>query len=134
TLLFMGQPAAAIPHIEKAIRLNPRDPNLASYYNMLGRCHLFRGSVDQAITLLRQARATNPRTYYIHLYLAGALGLRGDLDEARAALAEGIKLKPDANSLAGWRACQPWITNPPHWTLLEKTFNLGLRRIGFPDQ
>jgi len=32
--------------------------------------------------------------------LAAALGLRGDLDEARAALAEGVKLRPELNSLA----------------------------------
>jgi len=29
-LLFQGEPQAAIPHLEKAIRLNPRGPNLWS--------------------------------------------------------------------------------------------------------
>ena len=36
TLMCLGQPEAAIPHIEKAIRLNPHDPNIASYYWALG--------------------------------------------------------------------------------------------------
>jgi Flp pilus assembly protein TadD len=31
TLMWLGQPDAAIPQIEKAIRLNPHDPNIASY-------------------------------------------------------------------------------------------------------
>jgi adenylate cyclase len=84
--------------------------------------------------LLRQARAANPRFYWIHKLLAGALGFNGDLDEAKAALAEAIRLNPEVNSFAQWRAYMPWITNPQHWTLLEKTLNLGLRRAGFPDE
>jgi adenylate cyclase len=100
----------------------------------LGVCYVFLGGVDEAIDLLRKARSANPRLYYIHLYLAGALGFRGDLDEARAVLAEGIKLRPDVNSLAAWPTARPWITNPPYWTLLEKTFNVGLRRAGFPEE
>ena len=48
---------------------------------------------------IRMARSSNPRVYIVHLYLAAALGLNGDLD-ARVALAEGIKLKPELDSLA----------------------------------
>jgi TolB-like protein/class 3 adenylate cyclase/Tfp pilus assembly protein PilF len=134
TMMWLGHPEAAIPHIEKAIRLNPRDPNSANFYRMLGLCHLYLGQVDEAIDLLRKARAGNPRFWFAHLYLAGALGFRGDLDEARVALAEAIKLKPEVNSLARFGAQYPWITNPPYWALLEKTVNLGLRRAGFPDE
>jgi hypothetical protein len=62
------------------------------------------------------------------------LGLRGHLDEARAALDAALKLKPDVNSLAQLRAYRPWITNPPFWALLEKTINIGLCSIGFPEE
>ena len=134
TLLFMGQPEAGTPHIEKAIRLNPYDPNSATFHLILGLCRLYMGQVDEAIDLLRKARAGNPRLPVVHFYLAGALGLRGDLDEARAALSDALKLKPEVNSLARFRAYRPWITNPPFWALLEKTINVGLRRAGFPDE
>jgi adenylate cyclase len=134
TMMWLGHPEAAIPYIEKAIRLNPRDPNSANFYRMLGLCHLYLGQVDEAIDLLRKARAANPRFWFAHLYLAGALGFCGDLDEARVALAESIRLKPEVNSLARFGAQYPWITNPPYWALLEKTVNLGLRRAGFPDE
>jgi adenylate cyclase len=134
TMMWLGHPEAAIPHIEKAIRLNPHDPNSANFHRMLGLCHLYLGRVDEAIHLLRKARAGNPRFWFAHLYLAGALGFRGDLDEARVALAEAIKLKPEVNSLARFGAQYPWITNPPYWALLEKTVNLGLRRAGFPEE
>jgi TolB-like protein/class 3 adenylate cyclase/Tfp pilus assembly protein PilF len=106
-LWLLGQPEAAIPHIERAIRLSPLGPNTHVNYYGLGTCHTLLGHADEAIDLLRKARAANPRIWYHHLWLAGALGLRGDLDEARAALAEGIKLKPEANSLARLRA-SPW--------------------------
>ena len=54
--------------------------------------------------------------------------------EARAALAESIRLNPEVKSFAQWRAYMPWITGRKHWALLEKTLNIGLRRAGFPDE
>jgi adenylate cyclase len=136
TLIFMGQPEAAIPHIEKAIRLNPHDPNLAGLYWGLGTCYLFLGDVyrDRGIDLLRKGRAANPRLFFIHLFLAGALGLRGDLNEAKAAVAEAIKIMPEIDSMTRWRAYIPAIKNPQYWALLEKTVNIGLLRAGFPNE
>ena len=134
TMMWLGQPDAGIPLLEKAIRLNPHDPTLASHYAMLGSCHLLLGHVDQALDLLRKARAENPRTYYIHLWLAGALGFKGDIDEAKAALAQSLKLNPEINSLAAQRAHAPYHANPLLWALREKTLNVGLRRIGFPEE
>jgi adenylate cyclase len=133
-LLFQGDPLAGIPHLEKAIRLNPRGPNLYSIQWPLGQCHLLLGHVDEAIDLFRKACAASPRAYYLHLNLAGALGLRGELNEARAALADALRLKPEVNSLARYRAVTPWITNPQHWALRDMTLNAGLRAAGFPDE
>jgi adenylate cyclase len=134
TIMFLGQPEAAIPYIEKAVQLNPRDPNIAIEFRALGLCRLFLGQVDDAIELLTRARAANPRMWSMHLYLAGALGFKGELDEARAALADALRLKPEINSLAGLPTFCPWITNPQHWALLEKTANVGLRRAGLAEQ
>jgi TolB-like protein/class 3 adenylate cyclase/Tfp pilus assembly protein PilF len=133
-LLFQGEPSAAIPHLEKAIRLNPLGPNLWSIHWPLGQCHLLLEHVDEAVDLFRKACAASPQAYFLHLNLSGALGLRGDLDDARAALAEAIKIKPEVNSLTRYRAATPWITNARHWALRDKTLNLGLRRAGFPDE
>ena len=133
TLMFLGQPEAAIPQLEKSTRLSPHDPFIALSYNALGRCHLFLGQVDEAIDLLRKARATSPRYYFVHLNLAAALGLRGDLNEARAALAEGVKLRPELNSLARLRATVV-SDNPEYLRLREKTTEVGLRRAGMPDE
>ena len=133
TLMFLGQPKAAIPQLEKSTRLSPHDPFIALNYNALGRCHLFMGHVDQAIDLLRKARATSPRYYFIHLNLAAALGLRGDLNEARAALAEGVKLRPELNSLARLRATVV-SNNVEYLRFREKTTEVGLRKAGMPEE
>src|SRR5205085_5256168 len=133
-MLFQGDPAAGIPHLEKAIRLNPRGPNLWSIQWPLGQCRLLLGEVDEAIALFRKACAANPNAYYVYLNLSGALGLQGDLDEARSALAEALRLKPEVDSLARYRAATPWITNTRHWALREKSLNVGLRRAGFREE
>jgi adenylate cyclase len=133
-LMMMGQPEAAIAKVEESIKLNPQEPNLVGYYWVLATCHLFLGDVNGAIDLLRRAHAENPRLWYIHLWLAGGLGLKGDLEEARAALAKFLKLKPEIHSMARLRANSPWSTNPYYWELREKTLNVGLRRAGFPDE
>ena len=133
TLMYLGQPQAAVPYIEKALRLSPHDSNITAFYCVLGRCRLYLGQ-DEAIDLLRRARAANPQLYLSHLILAGALALRGELDEARTAMAEALSLKPEINALAAWRHHRPWETNPQHWAFVEKTLAAGLRRAGMPDE
>jgi TolB-like protein/class 3 adenylate cyclase/tetratricopeptide (TPR) repeat protein len=133
-LMLLGRPEAAIPYTEKAIRLNPHDPNVAVFYFQLGQCHLLLGHVEEAIESLGKARAANPRLWYVHQWLAGAFGLSNNLEQARAELAELLRLKPNMTSLAQAKTQFPQITNPAHWALFEKTVATGLRRAGFPDE
>jgi TolB-like protein len=133
-LIFLGEPELAIRHIEKALQLNPYDPNAANFYACLGLCHILLNDPDQAVEFLIKARAGNPRGFYVHLWLAATFGLKGNMEEAKAALARSLALKPEINSLARLREYQPWMTYPPYWALREKTMNIGLRRAGFPEQ
>jgi adenylate cyclase len=134
TLNALGQPEAAIPYIEKAIRLSPYDASIPVSHMVLARSHLLLGQVDEAVDLLRKARAANPRLYLVHLGLAAALGLKGDLDEAKAALAAAIKVNPELNSLARLRAHWPHLNNPQRRALAENTEDAGLRRAGMPEE
>jgi adenylate cyclase len=134
TLMWLGQPETAIPQIEKAIRLNPYDPNIASYYWALGSSNLVSGRIDDAASLLEKARAANPRLFFVHLWLAAPLALREELDEAKNSLAQSLKLRPEVSSLARWRAEYPWYSNAKFVALAEPTLYAGLRRAGFPEE
>jgi hypothetical protein len=65
--------------------------------------------------------------------LAAALGLQGDLVEARVALAEALRLRPDINSIARLRTSIPY-SNPQYLRLLEKVVIAGLRKAGVPEK
>jgi adenylate cyclase len=133
-LMFLGRPQEGIPLDWKAIRLSPHHQAAAApIYWALGHSHLLLGDVDEAIDLLRKARTLNPRYWFIPLSLASALGLKGDLDEAKRALAEAIKLRPEVNSLARWRDLYR-EGNPQYLALAEKTVYAGLRRAGTPEE
>ena len=136
TLSGMGQPVVAISHFEKAIRLNPREPYIGHTYGALGANHLFAGHTDQAINFLRRAQIEIPWMWWIRLTLGGALGLKSDVDEARAEIVEALKLKPEVNSIARWRAIGPTmgLGDPRLQALMDKTVYAGLRSAGFPDE
>jgi TolB-like protein/cytochrome c-type biogenesis protein CcmH/NrfG len=137
TLLFLGGPDDAIAWGQKSLRLSPRDPNISNIFQLLGWCHLVTSQVDEAINLFIKARTASPRNWVFSYGLAGALALNGDLDGARAAIAESLKLKPEINSLAQWYAYLPWTSKtsaPQFWALQDKTLDEGLRRIGFPEK
>jgi adenylate cyclase len=90
----MGDPAAALPHLEKALRLTPADPNAVFLYFWLGDAHLLLGHADEAVELLKKSRAANPQIQGPYITLAAALGYQGDIEGAKAALAEYQKSGP----------------------------------------
>ena len=132
TLTFLGEPGAALPYIRKSIRLAPHDRGTPISHSFLGLCHMMLGHPEEAIICLRTARAGNPRLYYTHMLLAAALGLAGDLDEARAALRQAVKLQPGIRSLAGIRARWKKRASSRFDALCENTVSLGLLRAGLP--
>jgi adenylate cyclase len=129
--MFLGQPEPCIPYTEKALRLHPRE---TIAYVPLGKCHLLAGhDLDTALEFFRRGQASNPGIWFTHLKIAGTLGLKGQLDEARAEAAEMIRLKPDMNSVARVRA-HVWYRNPQFQVLHDKTIIQGLRNIAFPEE
>ena len=135
TLIGLGEPELALPRFEKAIQLNPKFQNVVYYYAGAGFCHLLLGDKDQAVDFLRKAHAENPRLWYVPLWLAAALGYRGDIDEAKAALAEFLKMKPEWNSIARIKAdTSRDLVNSRSIALVEKTEFAGLRAAGLPEE
>lgn len=95
TLTFLGEPSAAVPLILRCLRLAPHDRNTPALEAILGLCKILLGEVDEAIVHLRKARLANPKLYYIHVFLAAALALREEFDEATDALREAVRIRPE---------------------------------------
>jgi adenylate cyclase len=133
TLIYLGQPEAAIPQLRKAIRLGPYDGATPAAFSALAHGHLLLGDIESSIAFARKARARKPGFYIPHMLLAAALALHDELDEAAAALAEGIRVRPQFNSMARLRAYTTW-GSPKYRALRENTVDRGLRRAGMPDE
>ena len=125
-----GDPELCIPTVERALKISPREGDA---YTRLGKCHLFLGNIDEALNLFRKGKAATPSVWYVHLKLAGTLGLMGNLDEARAEAAEMVKLNPKMNSVARIRDLNMY-RNARFQTFHDKTIIQGLRNIGFPEE
>jgi tetratricopeptide (TPR) repeat protein len=135
-LRAMGEPEAAIPYLEKSLLLDPLGLGAVSAYNNLAWCHLILGHLDDAAEFFARARTANPRAWFVHFGLAIVFGIRGDVDEARAALSESLKLNPEINSIARLRAyqAQGQGAGNPEFENLQKKVEAGLRRAGLPEE
>ena len=90
--IYSGKPLAAIPPLERAMRL---DPGLArTYIHFLGLAHLVAGSYETAASLFRERIRLMPETDFSRAFLAAALGHLGEVDEARQIWAEIRAVNP----------------------------------------
>ena len=90
--IAIGQPQAAIPLLEQAMRASPRDPMMAIWYSRIGIAEMFLGRPEQALLALQQSYALNPGLPWVHFYLAAAFGLTDNIEAAQASLAEAQRL------------------------------------------
>ena len=133
--LFTGDVDQVIPALERAIRLSPRDPNIANRYLPIGMVHLVESRTDEAILWLERARSANPRLAGPHAWLASAHALKGDLEGATAELAEARRLSRDNRyaSIGRHKSIQA-LGSPQTHALFETTFYAGLRKAGVPEE
>lgn len=91
-LCFAGRPEDAIPLVEQAMRLNPRYP--AHYLWALGHAHRLAGRLTEATAVLKRVVARNPDHLTAHVLLASIYGELGHTREARAEVAEILRISP----------------------------------------
>jgi Flp pilus assembly protein TadD len=99
----------------------------------MARCHLLSDRVDDAITCLRKSLAGNRQLYYVHMLLAAALGLKGDLREAGVALRQAVEMHPGMASVSAMRNLLVQYASPRFMEMWENTICVGLRRAGLPE-
>ena len=133
--VFTGSIEEALPLLEQAIRLSPRDAYSALWYNWIGRVHLLQSRTDEAVLWFERARRANPALLYVHSYLASAYGLKGDAERAAAELTEVRRLSTDGrySSIAHLTAAE-YFGVPKVRALFGTTYLAGLRKAGMPEE
>ena len=97
--LEQGSPAAAVSHLDAAVRASPDSP---SALNLPGVAHGRLGHADQAASLLRRAVEKRPDDVAIRVNLALAEEHLGRHKEAILQYGEALRLNPsDAQACPG---------------------------------
>ena len=137
---IIGPIEEAIPAQERAIRLSPRDKQIALWYYRIGQAHLLQSRLEEAILWFERARRANSEIPFFHAWLASAYALHGDAEQAAAHLAEAQRLdslgafssivrQKRQQSLSQGRGARPEIR-----ALAEATYYAGLRKAGMPEE
>jgi len=126
-LLLAGRVEEALIHIDQALRLNPHDPSLWTFLTGRAMALMFLGRYVEAADDARRAARQPSANFLAPAALASTLGHLGEIDEARAALEQVYRLRPDFSvSLMGR------LFNFRNET--ERVCFLdGLRKAGLPD-
>lgn len=103
--LLTARPQEVFGHVERAMRLSPRDFNLPAWLAIIGSAHISLKQEHQAIAVLHRAVTENPLFSPGYQLLAAAYALTGQADAARAALAEYDRLIPN---MTVQRCLQAW--------------------------
>ncbi len=132
TYIELGHPEEAIRSIEKAMRLSPRDPNVGHWMANMGIAHMHLERYPDAVTWLSRSHniGTSSPALLHRAYLVAALALAGRADDARAALAELQRIKPDV-TVTGLRKIGR-STNPRFLEQRQRLYD-GLRLAGLPE-
>ena len=90
--IYTGEPAKAIPLIERAIRLDPISRQ--QHVHFLATAYFVAGEYETAMAVFRDRIALNPSTDLSRAFLASALGHLGKTEEARAVWRELKEINP----------------------------------------
>ncbi len=94
-LVFSGKAADAVSHLESAIRLSPRDPNMGSFLVRIADARYFLGDYEGTVGFALKALGQPNFQWSRYAVLIAALGQLGRHDEARRYLDEVVRDRPD---------------------------------------
>ena len=109
--------------VQQAMLLSPRDPEMSRWFNLRADPELGLGRYDEALEDVKKAVDGGYRNIYSYINLAAAHAFKGEMDEAKAAMAEARRLKPDLSV--------KWLMK--HKPVLQFAFD-GLRKAGLPEE
>jgi adenylate cyclase len=120
---YLRQFEQAKSDVQQAMRLSPRDPSIGQWHNFMADAELGLGHFDAVIEESSMAIGAGYKVFFSYLNLATGHALKGDMDEAKTALAEARRLHPNLSVklLAGRKPIlQPWFD--------------ALRKAGLPEE
>jgi adenylate cyclase len=120
---YLGQFEKAKSDVLQAMRLSPRDPSMSQWHNFMADAELGLGNYDTAIDESSRAIDGGYRVFYAYLNLAAARAFKGEMDQAKAALAEARRINP--------KLSVKWLIERK--PVLQPAFD-GLRKAGLPEE
>jgi adenylate cyclase len=125
-LWHSGRPADAIPAIDEAMRLSPRDPALWAFMASRAIALALNGEADQAVAWSRRAQQQSNAAIFAHVGELCALGLTGNSADAAAAVSRAQAIMPDV-SISFLDRVLPIVEPEAHARFID-----GLTKSGLP--
>jgi hypothetical protein len=110
SMLTTGSTEDVIPLMERAIRLSPRDPQIAVMNYRIGEVHLLRSRIDKAVASREKGRSANLELAYVRAFLP-------------------LPMRSGARSNAPLPGSPKLVV-----VLFEATYCAGLRKAGMPEE
>ena len=93
---FRGdEPDVAIEHLQRAMRLSPRDPLMFTMQGVTAFAHFFAGRYEEATSWAEKAFWERPNILATLRVAAASYALAGRPEEARKAVARALELDPE---------------------------------------
>jgi adenylate cyclase len=122
----LGQFEQAKSDLHQAMRLSPLDPRMGAFHDKMAWAELGLGQFDAAIEESSKAIDAGSKVFFTYLCLATAQALKGDVDEAKTALAEARRLKPELSV--------KWLMGNKAFSNYSQPWYDALRKAGLPEE
>jgi TolB-like protein/class 3 adenylate cyclase len=127
---LLGRGAETEAHINEAFRLSPRDTLAHRWMVWVGLAKVQLNKDTEAVLWLRRGLDANRNYSAAHFVVAAVLAQLGELDNARAAVQDGLALDPSF-TIRRLRSIV-WSDNPTYVAGRER-FIEGMRLAGVPE-
>jgi adenylate cyclase len=108
--LYVGDFEPAIEHFERAMHLNPLDPEIGFVLGGKAFAFIQAGRANEAVALARRALVEMPASSSSHIALTTALAAAGRWDEVPQASAEHMRIRYP--TIGTFTALAPWTFAP----------------------
>jgi adenylate cyclase len=122
----LDRPADGLAHIERALRLSPRDPMTYLFFAGRALCKFVSGDFLEAIASAEKGISINPGSPDNYLYMAAALAELDQIERAREQIRRGLRFVPKVNLLVIGRAIEGGNSG---WA----RYHDALRKAGLPE-